>query len=276
MFAQAFILAATMMVETPAAAPAQAPSKAPAITDVAPDPAPAPTPAPIAPQSVASPFELPLLHVALPMAPARVAQVDATALVAKVQSFYNDTKSYSAAFRQTYTNKAFGQKTTKDGKVYIKKPGKMRWDYKGARGPRSSFIADGATAWMVEYDNKQYAQQSLKDSVLPVAITFLSGKGDLTKDFVPSIDTSGRYGTKKDLVLELTPKTSSAQYKKLYLVVDPANYRVKESTVIEGNGNINHFSFYAPNTTRAIADSTFAVNVKTLRQQHFRKINPKK
>lgn len=276
MFAQAFILAATMMVETPAAAPAQAPSKAPAIVHVASTPAPAPAPTPAEPQSVASPFQLPLLHVAVPMAPTRVAQLDARALVGKVQAFYNHTKSYSAAFRQTYTNKAFGQKTTKDGKVYIKKPGKMRWDYKGARGPRSSFIADGNTAWMVEYDNRQYAQQSLKNSVLPVAITFLSGKGDLTKDFVPTIDTSGRYGSKNDLVLELTPKTPSAQYKKLYLVVDSGNYRVKESAVIEGNGNINHFSFYAPNTTKAIADSTFAVNVKTLRKQHFRKINPKK
>ena len=276
MFAQAFILAATMMVETPAAAPAKAPPKAPAVTRVAPAPVATPAPAPIEPQSVASPFELPLLHLALPLAPTRVAQVDARALVGKVQAFYNDTKSYSAAFRQTYTNKAFGQKTTKDGKVYIKKPGKMRWGYKGARGPRSSFIADGNTAWMVEYDNKQYAQQSLENSVLPVAITFLSGKGDLTRDFVPTIDTSGHYGSKKDLVLELTPRTPSAQYKRLFLVVDPGNYRVKESAVIEGNGNINHFRFYTPNTSKVIADSTFAVNVKTLRKQHFRKINPKK
>lgn len=280
MFAKAFMIACTVAVQSSPAPQAQpvlatAPAARPAPATPA-APAPLPLPVPAEPASVANPFEAPMIEVSVPMTPTRVAAASATRVVADVQKFYNQTKQYQAIFRQTYTNKAFGQKTVKDGKVYIKKPGKMRWEYKGKKGLRSLFVSDGTNAWMVEFDNKQYAHQALNNSVLPVAITFLYGKGNLTSDFVPGIDTSGKYGSKADHVLRLVPKKPSAQYKELYLVVDPANYRVKESIVVEGNGNVNHFKFYQPDTGKAIADAFFIVNVKSLKAKNYRKINPAK
>ncbi len=207
-------------------------------------------------------------------APLRVAaRLTADQVVSKVQAFYTDTKQLTAFFRQTYTNATFGKTSKSDGEVRIKKPGKMRWDYKGKNiKVKKSFISDGATLWAVEHDNKQVLMQSLNDNMLPVAVTFLYGKGDLSRDFSAAIDGSGNYGKKSDYVLELTPRTPSAQYKKLYLVVDAGNFRVKQSVVIEASGNVNHFRFYSPNTKRPVKDSWFVVNVKKLK--NYRVIEP--
>lgn len=193
----------------------------------------------------------------------RVAAADDAAadIVRKVQTFYTKTKTLSAKFRQIVTNKVFGDKRVSDGRVWIKKPGKMRWDYKGKKlAVEKSFISDGTTLWAVEHDNKQAATRSLKETTLPVAVTFLYGKGDLMRDFSPKLDNSGRYGKKSDYVLELTPRIPSAQYKKLYLVVDRSDYRVKQSIVINASGESNHFMFFEPNTKRPVKDSWFTFN----------------
>jgi len=213
-------------------------------------------PAPLAPSS-------PSVQSGTP-APVRVAtRLSPQDVVTRVQDFYTGTRQLTALFRQTYTNVTFGKESVSDGKVWIKKPGKMRWDYKGKKiKVKKSFISDGTTLWAVEHDNKQVFIQDLKDNMLPVAVTFLYGQGDLSRDFSPALDASGTYGTRGDYVLELTPRTPSAQYKKLYLVVDPGNFRVKQSIVIEASDNVNHFRFYSPNTRRQVQDTWFSFNVK--------------
>jgi outer membrane lipoprotein carrier protein len=197
-----------------------------------------------------------------PSAPA-AQRLNADAVVARVQTFYVDAQRLTALFRQTYTNTTFGKQSVSDGKLWIKKPGKMRWDYRGnQRKVNKSFISDGTTLWAVEHDNKQVFKKDLEEDMLPVAVTFLYGKGDLARDFRASLDTSGKYGKKSDYVLELSPRAPSAQYKTLYLVVDPANFRVKESIVIEASGNTNHFRFFSPDTKAPVQDTWFVFNEK--------------
>ena len=212
------------------------------------------------------------------------AKVTADQVVNRVQGFYKSNAQLSAVFRQTYTNTTFGKKSISDGKVWLKKAGgKMRWDYyKKRRGASKkgivdkSFLSDGQTLWAVEHGNKQYFKRSLKDAVLPVAVTFLTGQGNLTSDFNASLDTSGKYGKKTDKVLKLMPKKPSAQYKTLWLVVNPSNYRVTESIVLESSGNTNHFKFYRPNFTKPVEDKWFVLNENELKRRRYRIVEGKK
>ena len=164
----------------------------------------------------------------------------ATEVVDKVQAFYKTTKRLRADFGQTYVNTTFGKKQTSSGELMIAKPGKMRWDYK-APTPKF-FISDGTTLWVYEKEAKQAYKADLKDLLLPVAVTFLYGKGDLKQDFTAALDP-GKYGGKGDIVLKLTPKQPSAQYKNLWLVVDAADFHVRETVILEATGNINSFRF---------------------------------
>ena len=204
-------------------------------------------------------------------APSRLGAGD---VVSRVQEFYTDTKQLTALFRQTYTNTTFGKTSVSDGKLWIKKPGKMRWDYAGKsrNKVKKSFISDGTILWAVEHDNRQVFKKNLHDDMLPVAVTFLFGQGDLARDFDARLDTSGKYGKKTDLVLDLTPRKPSAQYKKLYLVVDPGNFRVKQSVVVEASGNVNHFMFFSPDTRKPVRDAWFVFNEKKL--QNYRVVQP--
>ena len=203
--------------------------------------------------------------------PVRVAQApSASAALAGVQKFYAGISHVKAKFRQEVKNATFGRSDISDGMLWISKPGKMRWDYYAKKTKKTktatakSFISNGNYLYVVDNENKQVIKKDLQKNLLPTAVTFLYGKGDLAADFTPAVDTSKTYGGAGDLVLALTPKASSAQYKKLFLVVNPSDYHVKESIIIDGAGNTNHFRFFEPDFEATVKDAWFEFDSKKL------------
>jgi outer membrane lipoprotein carrier protein len=217
----------------------------------------APAPAPAAQHFVPT---APL--VAAPTAPA--VPSNAVEVVERVQRFYAGIKQVTAKFRQSVINDTFGSTKTSDGSVWIMKPGKMRWDYvekkKNDVEVKKSFISNGTYLYVVEHDNKQVVKKSLERDLMPVAVSFLYGKGDLKAEFNPEIDPTGKYGEKGDIVLRLTPKQPSAQYKHLFLVVSPKDFHVSQSVIVDSSSNVNHFRFYEPDFTTPMKDAYFEFN----------------
>jgi len=84
------------------------------------------------------------------------------------------------------------------------------------------------------------------------------GQGDLRKEFNVAFDTAGKFGSKSDILLVLTPKRISARYKKLWLVVDPSTNAVKQSVVLNSKGDTNSIRF-----------SSTKVNDGKLKNGHF-------
>jgi outer membrane lipoprotein carrier protein len=201
---------------------------------------------------------------AAPAVPSNAAQV-----VERVQQFYAGIKQVSAQFRQSVTNETFGSTKTSDGSVWLMKPGKMRWDYFDKKAKdvevKKSFISNGSYLYVVEHDNKQVVKKSLERDLMPVAVSFLYGKGELKAEFNPEIDTSGKYGEKGDIVLRLTPKQPSAQYKNLFLVVSPKDFHVSQSVIVDSSNNVNHFRFFAPDFNKPVKDSYFEFDPRSVK-----------
>jgi outer membrane lipoprotein carrier protein len=216
--------------------------------------------------------------VMLLAAPVASAQAPSAATVlANVQQFYANTNQLTATFRQTVTNAAFNTSKASDGRLWVRKPSDFRWDYlekrNGAVVVTKSFIFDGATLWLVDHANKQIVQSQTQSGVLPAAVSFLAGSGSLGSQFAVAINTSGTFGTKGTVVLELTPNQPSAQYKKLFFVIDQSDWHVKESIVIDSSGDTNRFSFYAPNLTSAVKATLFQVNPAALPKYKLTRLN---
>lgn len=194
---------------------------------------------------------------------------NADAVVDNVQKFYAGIKQVTATFKQTVTNNTFGSSKDSSGSVWLMKPGKMRWDYvekkKDKVQVKKSFISNGQNLYVVEHDNKQVVKKNLANDLMPVAVTFLYGKGDLKTEFNAEIDKSGKYGAKDDILLKLTPKKPSAQYKALYLVVAKDNFRVKQSVIVDSSDNVNQFQFFAPDFEKPIKESWFEFNENSLK-----------
>jgi outer membrane lipoprotein carrier protein len=240
--------------------------------------APAAPAAAASPASGAAPAARGTAHIApsAPLVAAAGVPSTATEVVDRVQQFYAGIKQVTAQFRQAVTNNTFGSTKTSDGSVLIMKPGKMRWDYldkkKDPKDPgkeivevKKSFISNGSYLYVVEHDNKQVVKKNLQQDLMPVAVSFLYGKGDLRAEFNAELDKTGKYGEKDDLVLRLTPKQPSAQYKNLYLVVSPKDFHVSQSVIVDSSSNVNHFRFFAPDFEKPIKDSLFEFDERSVK-----------
>jgi outer membrane lipoprotein carrier protein len=207
--------------------------------------------------------------VPLAGAPGSAAPTDANGIIDGVQGFYKKITQVTASFRQAVTNDTFGSTKTSDGTVWILKPGKMRWDYLEKKNNKTqvkkSFISNGTNLYVVEHDNMQVVKKNLQQDLMPVAVSFLYGKGDLKSEFNAALDTSGKYGAKGDFVVKLTPKKPSAQYKNLILVVAPGDYHVTQSVIIDSSNNVNHFRFYTPDFQKSIDAKWFEFDEKSVK-----------
>src|SRR5260221_12554313 len=70
--------------------------------------------------------------------------VDIKTLTAAIDTHYNHLHSLEAEFTEVY--RGSGMERTETGTLWLKKPGKMRWEY---RSPREKlFVSAGEDAWV--------------------------------------------------------------------------------------------------------------------------------
>ena len=179
------------------------------------------------------------------MATAQEATEGADDVARKMQSFYDKTADFQASFKQVYTDQAAGESKTSIGKVYIKKPGMMRWDYYQVGEDKKpalhkSMIADGKAFWIYELEFQQVFKECLSNSKLPTSVSFLMGEGDLLESFDATL-TDG--STDKRPVLKLVPKKPTSKYKELRFVLDGGTYQVLKTTIYDPYGNTNEIVF---------------------------------
>jgi outer membrane lipoprotein carrier protein len=187
--------------------------------------------------------------------------MDAAKVVARVQKRYDQTSDLRARFSQSLTHATFGRTTRSDGEVLIKKPGKMRWNYE--KPEVQMYLAAGAVLWLYQPEDKQAIKQDLKTSSLPAAVAFLMGKGRLTDEFDVSlankVPAAAPQGAATDQILSLRPKQGrgQGQYKSIFFVVDPQTDLVKQSVLVDAQGNVNSIVFSDMKTNTRLADTLF-------------------
>ncbi|MDX2023148.1 MAG: outer membrane lipoprotein chaperone LolA [Deltaproteobacteria bacterium] len=203
-------------------------------------PVPAPAPSRSAEPAVAKPTA-----TGLPLAD----------VIARVQKSYDGAQSFKAQFEQAQLNATFGRTTKSSGDVTFKKPGRMRWDY--AQPEKKMFVSSGDLLWLYEPEDKQAFKQELKQSQLPAALAFLMGKGRLSDEFNIEFAPKLEYGRPGDYRLSLKPKQPQSSYKAIYFIVDPASFQVRETVLVDSQGNINDVTFKDMAFNTKVADAIF-------------------
>src|SRR5262245_2523819 len=102
-------------------------------------------------------------------------------LVSKIQKRYHRILSLSLEFTQIYNSPSEGTRR-ESGYLLLKKPGKMRWDYKEPE--YKTFISNGRVMYEYVPSDKYATKTQVKESVdMRVPFMFLLGQGNLKGDF---------------------------------------------------------------------------------------------
>jgi outer membrane lipoprotein carrier protein len=173
--------------------------------------------------------------------------------IRRVQAFYEKAHDLSARFTQTYDNQAFHQKLVSEGRVLWKKPGMIRFDYE--KPDEKFFVVKHDRIVSYSPASQQAMTGPFHADKLSASVAFLFGKGDLAGEFnVRKVDRSD---LASGIALLLTPKKEDPRFERVYLVVDPQSYEVRESVVVDASGNENRFAFSDIKVNTGVADGAF-------------------
>lgn len=175
-------------------------------------------------------------------------------LAQKVDEHYNRLRTMRAEFTESY--RGMGLDRTETGTLWLKKPGKMRWEY---RSPREKlFISDGKNAWFYLPGDKQVRKtevRKLDDLRSPLA--FLLGKTHLEKELrglsLAPDQVPLRPG---DVVVRGVPKSLEDRVSQILLEVTPEG-QIFRIQVDEVDGGITEYRFTEEKENVEVSDRLF-------------------
>jgi outer membrane lipoprotein carrier protein len=177
-----------------------------------------------------------------------------TKLAEKVDQHYNHLKSMRSHFTETYNGA--GTSRSESGTLWLKQPGKMRWEYSEPR--QKLFIADGKTAWFYVPGEQQARKAPVsKIDDIRSPLRFLLGKTKLMKEFhelgfAPNIKPV----IPGDLVMRGSPKGMEDRVSLVILEVSPEG-RIDRIMLEEVDGALTEFRFTNEIENMPVADNLF-------------------
>ncbi len=178
-------------------------------------------------------------------------------IVAKIDAHYESVNDFEAGFTQRYERRLLRRTVEEKGRVSVKKPGRMRWEY---RTPEEKvFVTDGArTYFYLPAENQVMVSQNPQGAMgMEEGSPFelLSGRGRITDRFIASF--SDEAPTEGGIVLRLDPLEPREEYEHVELEVRREDGRVLRVVLIDSASNRTEFLFDGVRENVGLPESLF-------------------
>ena len=167
---------------------------------------------------------------------------------------YNHLKTLKADFTEIYQGPGISR--TESGTLWLKKPGRMRWDY---RQPREKlFLTDSHTAFFYVPGERQARRTPIKNlDDIRSPLRYLLGKTRLQKELEGlSLAPDLMPARKGDSVLRGIPKGMKDRISEVLLEISPA-FQIDRILIREVDGTTTDFLFSNLEENLPVQDSMF-------------------
>src|SRR6266480_2345193 len=195
-----------------------------------------------------------LLVFATPAAAQTITLDDA---IRGIEGAYGRMTDLKAEFTQTAFNKSLNQTIPATGKVYLKKGGKLRWEY--AEPTPQQIVSDGKTMWIYTPQLNQVNTGPAPEALAGPAGSFLSGLGKLREHFqVRLLNPAQPKDADGNVVLDLTPKQPLPTLTRLILSFDPNGWQLRKAMIYDQFENTVTMKFAKLAINSGLEDKLFA------------------
>jgi outer membrane lipoprotein carrier protein len=174
-------------------------------------------------------------------------------IAAKVDQRYNHLQTLQADFTETY--RGAGVSRSESGVLWLKRPGKMLWDY---REPRPKvFVSDGKSAWFYVPGERQARKAPVKKlDDLRSPLRYLLGNTKLEKELA-GLSLAAEVSPERpgDVMLRGVPK-GMERVSSVLLEITPEG-AIERMLVDEADGASTEYRFGNQRENQPIADQRF-------------------
>lgn len=197
---------------------------------------------------------LPTVAVACATATAATSRDDparAGEVLGQVQAWLDATHDLQGGFEQRVVSGALGSGMAESGKLWIERPGRMRWDYL-APERKVALVRDELT-WFYLEEDEQLIRGRLEPGtdLLP---QLLAGSKRLDELFDASLEPSETEGS---LRLRLVPRSGSDDFERVTLTVGAGDHAIRGAEVLDAAGNEIHYRFIDLRRNAGLPADTF-------------------
>ena len=198
---------------------------------------------------------------ALLLSPAPAVEPDVQALVERVQAHYDALEGFEAEFTQRYERKILRKAVEESGRVVVKKPGRMRWQYQTPE--EKLFVTDGSRSYFYIPVEKQVMVSHHPQGAMGMEegspFELLAGRSRMTDSFAffPSDEEPTRGGE----MLHLIPTRRHEEFEDVEIEVAPETGELLRVILIDAQRNRTEFVFENMNTELDLPESLFQFTV---------------
>ncbi len=181
-------------------------------------------------------------------------------VVKQLQARYEKTKDLQADFTQKTMIEGFERPIVSSGKVYIKKPGRLRWNYLDPSVEDIYVNRDDVKVYVPEHKQVLVGKLTqMAASKAPLELLLGAAKLDESFDIEPT-PGKGR-GVGGIRLLTLLPKSHEGEagrsLQRIVLEVFPKTYFIRTISLYEVSGNVASFEFSSLQPNTGLGDPLF-------------------
>lgn len=178
------------------------------------------------------------------------ADANLDALLNRVETRYNRARTLQVLFNEQYLRPGVGQKI-ESGTLELRKPGRMRWDYRKPAGKLA--VSDGKFLYLYDPEQNQAQRFKMQDTEdLRAPLAFLLGKLHFQKEFK---NIQGRpEGTGTCIAAE--PRSDNLPYSAVEFLVTPEG-RIQEVKVTSFDRSVLDYTFTEEKMDPLLGDRLF-------------------
>lgn len=178
-------------------------------------------------------------------------------IIAGIEKRYSGS-GFFARFSQTSTLKEMNITDSASGKIYVKHPGMMRWEYE--KPDRQIFVTDSRTLWVYRpEENQVMVGEAPAYFGSGKGASFLSDMKQLRENFI--ILRHEQAETDLLYVLTLTPKIQKVDVSVIYLSISKTMYDIVQIVTLNSYGDETRIVFNDPRFNQSIADNFFKFTI---------------
>jgi outer membrane lipoprotein carrier protein len=171
-----------------------------------------------------------------------------------LESRYNQAQSLQVQFSETYSGAGRAPRT-EAGTLFLRKPGRMRWEY--STPPGKLFVSNGKIVYLYVPSSGLVEKRNLKQTEdMRAPLAFLLGKLNFEKEFqnIEAMPVAG--GTR----ITADPRAPNLPYSKVEFLVS-SGFEIQKLQITGQDGSILNFAFNAERLNPPVSDNLFKFTI---------------
>ncbi len=176
-------------------------------------------------------------------------------VVAGLQAWLDGTTTLEMRFRQSLVSGALGTTADESGRMYLERPGKLRWDYLSPEKKVAVLIGDRTELYLDEERVFTRGHLTPEQGLFP---RLLAGRDRIEDLFAVTLVATPSTGGRGAYRLRLVPKKTPGSTGEVTLTLRPPSFSIEAAELLDEAGNKTSYTFTDVRRNRALADGLFA------------------